>query len=105
MKFAVGDKVRYTASGRMGDTLTRNNFSINGKVGVIIIKDAFKQAAYGVRFDEEFGGGHDLRGYCENGHGWWCLEESLELALERTAADLYKVWGGDVERIQSRGQG
>lgn len=104
MKFAVGDRVKYIASGRPDDSFTRNNYLIDGKIGVIVTEDLFKQAAYGVRFDEGFPGGHNLtRGYCEDGHGWWCFKESLKLVKERTAADLYEVWGDDVGRIQSRG--
>ncbi len=32
----------------------------------------------GVEFDEDFPGGHDLGGSCENGRGWWVHPEALE---------------------------
>lgn len=34
---------------------------------------------YGVWFDEEFDGGHDLSGRCPQGYGHWVAVEDIEL--------------------------
>ena len=53
---------------------------------------------YGVRFDAPFEDGHKLDGHCEDGYGWWCREDNLQLVTERqhNVEDLYKIWEGNI---------
>lgn len=67
-KFKKGDRVRY-----IGNIL---NY---GMVGTVV---TFKNGTAGVRFDDPLEYLHDLGGTCEYHHGWWALEEYLELANE-----------------------
>lgn len=70
-KFKKGDRVRYTG-----------NCLKYGIVGTVV---AFKKdwtSSVGVRFDDASDYLHNLDGKCEDHHGWWTLEEHLELANE-----------------------
>lgn len=71
MKFKIGDRVIGTRCG------------VEGKKGIIIdiMNDCLP---YGVKFDERLSFGHDLGvgdegAQCENGFGYWCTEDALEL--------------------------
>lgn len=70
-KFKKGDRVRYT-----GNCLTY------GIVGTVVAFRNNWTCEVGVRFDDASDSLHGLDGLCEDHHGWWALEENLELANE-----------------------
>lgn len=70
-KFKKGDRVRYT-----GNCLTY------GIVGTVVALRKNWTCAVGVRFDDASDSLHSLDGLCKDHHGWWALEEHLELANE-----------------------
>ena len=70
MEFCVGDRVRAISK------------SLIAKVGESNIGTvAAVEGDIGVAWDEAFGG-HTLHGYCEDGHGWWCLRRHITLVEE-----------------------
>lgn len=70
-KFKKGDRVRYT-----GNCLTY------GIVGTVVAFRKDWTCSVGVQFDDASDYLHSLDGKCEDHHGWWALEEHLELANE-----------------------
>lgn len=70
-KFKMGDRVRYTG-----------NFQTYGIVGTVVAFRKDWTCSVGVRFDDASDYLHSLDGKCEDHHGWWALEEHLELANE-----------------------
>lgn len=70
-KFKKGDRVRY-----IGTSINR------GSVGTVVAIREGWNTAVGVRFDYASNDLHNLDGLCENHHGWWVLEENLELVNE-----------------------
>ena len=88
MKFEVGDRVRV----KSGFTMISGNSLTEGALGTVAIISP--SGAVGVRFDAPFEDGHKLDGHCEDGYGWWCREDNLQLVTERqhNVEDLYKIW-------------
>ena len=64
MEYKIGDRVRHID---FGDGVRHIDFG-DGTVTVLTNESC---SNIGVCFDEKFDYGHDLDGYCENGHGWW----------------------------------
>lgn len=72
-KFAVGDRVVAIAE-------HDDNTSIIGVAGTILAIEGYR--TYAVEYDELISKGHDLRGKCKNGYGWFTDGECLELLNE-----------------------
>lgn len=70
-KFKKGDRVRY-----IGPPLPK------GSVGTVVAFRNDWTSSVGVRFDNALDCLHNLGGSCMDRHGWWALEENLELANE-----------------------
>ena len=69
MKYKIGDKVRYkhkkdSDNVDVGEVGTIRGFSSNGN--------------YAVNFETDNPYRHDCGGRCNNFHGWWCSEDTLE---------------------------
>ena len=73
--FRVGDRV--IAKYGIDDMIPK------GETGVVSLCD---DPSIGVVWDE-FVGGHTLGGFCENGCGWWVLEDDIAL-LEEAESDI-----------------
>ena len=84
-KFKKGDRVRY-----IGTSLPKRS------VGTVVAFRNDWTCSVGVRFDDASDYLHNLDGLCENHHGWWALEENLELANE---SDKPKFNVGDLVLI------
>lgn len=90
--FKVGDRVKYVG---------KQEAELFQQVGTIVCIDKEIAPEYGVAFEKEFLGGHDLQlgshNYSLFGHGWWCYKHELEIVglsiVAHNAKDLYKVWG------------
>lgn len=67
--FNIGDRVEYDAE------------VVRGNCGTVIVT---KNGSVGVRFDGKSAHLHNLGGYCEDQHGWWCIPEYLKKVHERT---------------------
>ncbi len=77
-KFKIGDRVKYVGT----------DSDYKGKVGTIVIIDD-GSIPYGVKFDREVYGGHDLKGKFFDGYGRWLRLEEIEL-IDSTSEELEK---------------
>lgn len=68
-KFKIGDRVKYVG----------RNPELKGKVGTVVCLPDYCYDA-GVAFDDIISFLHDLDGFCENKHGWYCHNIELKLA-------------------------
>lgn len=81
-KFKVGDRV----------VMTKDRDSAQkGMKGTIVA--TMECGDWGVRFDEKFDGGHDLRGKCETGYGHWIAPDEMEIFEEPKfeVGQIYRV--------------
>lgn len=72
MKFKIGDRVRYINYYRVSGPYS-------GSTGVIADYDEYWAPPWGVCFDDDFWGAHNLGGKISTRTGWWCNEDELEL--------------------------
>ncbi|MGM9683496.1 MAG: hypothetical protein ACI3XQ_07845 [Eubacteriales bacterium] len=87
-KFKVGDRVRFI--GQRSST-----HHIAEKVGTVVcLCDDI--LFVGVDFDNKVPMCHDLDGLCEYNHGWWCLENELELIKDEPRFNVIITSDGDV---------
>lgn len=70
-KFKIGDRVKY-----VGLIL-----ELKGKVGTVV-RPPDDYYDVGVAFDDRISFLHDLDGFCEKNHGWYCHNAVLELISE-----------------------
>lgn len=70
-KFKIGDRVKY-----VGLIL-----ELKGKVGTVV-RPPDDYYDVGVAFDDRISFLHDLDGFCEKNHGWYCHNTVLELISE-----------------------
>ena len=70
-KFKIGDRVKYV--GRKPE--------LKGKVGTVV-RPPDDYYDVGVAFDDRISFLHDLDGFCEKNHGWYCHNAVLELISE-----------------------
>lgn len=77
-KFKIGDRVRYIGT----------DANYKGEIGTIVVTDD-GSIPYGVKFDREVYGGHDLKGKFFDGYGRWLRLEEIEL-IDSTSEELEK---------------
>lgn len=53
-----------------------------GMIGKIIVAPEDGYNGIAVEFNSKFDGGHTLGSRVEDGHGWWCLREQLDVFVE-----------------------
>lgn len=70
-KFKIGDRVKYI--GQIPE--------LKGKVGTVV-RPPDDYYDVGVAFDDRISFLHDLDGFCEKNHGWYCHNAVLELISE-----------------------
>lgn len=92
MRFEIGDRV-------IGKGVA-DDIDITGFVGTIAAIDGGDVYPYGVAFDEEHPMFHNLGGYCQNSHGWWCYEDVLEPYDEEEVKVELKFKVGDRVRCK-----
>lgn len=83
-KFKVGDRVKYVG----------HHISLKGKIGTIVLRDNDFDA--GVEFDDSQSFLHNVDGFCENHHGWYCRSDELELINDEPRFNVIITSVGDV---------
>lgn len=100
MKWQVGDRVVCIA-----DCPDGNDDIVEGVAGYVCYIDedvVFGDRDIGVCWDERVGGGHDCKGSCEWGYGWFVYEHELgpeqvpdfDVATDDELRTLLGVGGG-----------
>lgn len=80
MIFQAGDRVRCVVDGG-GDSVY--DYPKASQEGTVVYYCSEQFLPYGIKFDEEFPGGHDLWGMIPSHRGWFCSADALELICQK----------------------